>query len=77
MRMFTRGSLVAAFAFGCRMGQPSDEPVAVSKVVPRTVSAPQAWTLFDRSVSSGLRPDAAPIDVHLEREATLSAIKVF
>ncbi len=75
--MYAKLWVVAAFAIGCRAGESYEEAASLSKVVPRTVSLPAAWGLFDRSTSSGFVPSETPIELRLDHAAGISAFKLF
>src|SRR6476646_1816731 len=66
-------SLIAA----CRGGDELDTvPTSLAKATPRSVSVTDAWTLFDRSTSSGFVPGTEPIHIELDHAVQVSAIKI-
>lgn len=69
--------VAAAALAGCRGGNELGEPEAIRKVSPATVSIPGAWSLFDRSISSGFVPGGEPVRVELDHVEQISAIKAF
>src|SRR5262245_19574074 len=71
------GSLVVGMVSGaCGMGLEPEETRELARAAPRSVSQPEAWRLFDRSVSSGFTPGGDAILVGLDRSDPIAAIKV-
>jgi len=68
---------VCALVAGCHSDLGSDDVESLRKVVPATVSAPAAWSLFDRSIQSSFIPGKERVTVSLDRAAQISAIKVY
>jgi hypothetical protein len=78
-RSFARSvvCLALVFAAACRVDVDGGEPPPVVKAPPAAVSTPDAWHLFDRSVSSGFTPSAEPVQITLDRAEQVSAVKVY
>ena len=68
--------VVGALCAGCHGDVGSEEIHGVVRLTPRSVSSPELWQLFDRSVASGFVPGGEPQRVMLERPAAISLIKV-
>lgn len=62
---------------GCRSGNELGEAEALRKVSPAAVSIPGAWSLFDRSTSSGFVPSGEPVRLVLDHSEQISTIKAF
>jgi hypothetical protein len=78
MKWGTSARVAAALivATGCRAGFEADEPEAIARVSPATLSAVGGWGLFDRSVESGFVPSGEPIRAALDHPAQIAAVKV-
>ena len=68
---------LVAFVAGCRPGEEADGPASLAKVTPTEVSIVGAWSLFDRSTSSGFVPGQGPVRVQLDHSEQITAVKVF
>ncbi|MDB4955202.1 MAG: repeat protein, partial [Myxococcales bacterium] len=76
-RRWTRAIIWVAAVAGCRGDFDVDSSVEISKVSPASVSAPEAWRLFDRSLASGFSPTDKPIEVTFDKTERVTALKVF
>src|SRR5262249_29709882 len=78
-RVGRRATLIVAMAMAgaCDANLDAGEPVAIAKISPSAVSAPDAWRLFDRSIQSELTPGHERITVSLDHAVPLRAFKVF
>jgi RHS repeat-associated protein len=78
-RSFARSLVCSALvcSAACRVDVDGGEPPPVVKAPPAAVSTPDAWHLFDRSVSSGFTPSSEPVQVTLDRAEQITAIKVY
>src|SRR5690348_15505160 len=67
----------AIVAAACDANLDSAEPIAITKLAPASVSTPEAWRLFDRSVASTYTPGPGPVAIDLDHAAQLRGFKVF
>lgn len=62
---------------GCHPDSAGDIYVSATKVSPATVSAVGAWSLFDRSVTSGFIPGSDVVRLSLDDDQQLAALKIY
>jgi RHS repeat-associated protein len=67
---------VAIAASSCAGNQDRPEIKALAKISPTSVSDDGAWALFDRSISSGYTPGAAPVAIRLGHPHLIDVVKV-
>ena len=79
MTLGTSTRLVLGFVLlcACRTGFESEEPEALARITPSSMSSAGAWALTDRSVESGFIPGNEPVRVMLDQAEPIAAIKVF
>ncbi|MEO8552352.1 MAG: hypothetical protein ABI678_20385, partial [Kofleriaceae bacterium] len=65
-----------AWIAACHSDLEPNESTLMAKVSPSAVSVADAWSLFDRSASSGFTPDEKPIVIDLDRAESIAAVKI-
>jgi hypothetical protein len=78
-----RGSRFFAVVTSCLLASCHTDAVdelpvqGTARLSPIGLSSPDAWALFDRSVSSTFKPTSRSVGVAFDRAQTIAAVKVF